>query len=70
MNESKQMTELLQKAFEEATLLPQPTQDALAVWILEEIAFERQWLQVSAKTNFADLALPNKAIHIHQSVEV
>ena len=36
------MTELLQKAFLEASRLPEPDQDALAAWILEEIASERR----------------------------
>ena len=37
------MTELLEKAFTEASKLPMQEQDALASWILEELASERRW---------------------------
>jgi hypothetical protein len=37
------MTKLLEKAFAEAAKLTQPEQDALANWILEELASERRW---------------------------
>ena len=34
------MTELLQKAFDEAAKLPRKEQDALASWVLDELASE------------------------------
>ena len=37
------MTELLEKAFAEASKLPAGEQDTLAAWILEELAAERRW---------------------------
>jgi hypothetical protein len=37
------MTELLEKAFIEVTKLPEHQQDALAAWILEELASEERW---------------------------
>ena len=37
------MTKLLQKAFAEASKLPEPEQEALAEWLLEELASERRW---------------------------
>ena len=37
------MTDLLQKAFDEASRLPDTEQDALAQLLLEELAAERQW---------------------------
>lgn len=37
------MTVLLEKAFAEVARLSDPEQDALAGWILEEIAAERRW---------------------------
>lgn len=37
------MTQLLKKAFEQASLLPPEDQDSLAMWLLEEIASERRW---------------------------
>ena len=37
------MRELLEKAFTEASRLPEQEQDALAAWLLEELAAERKW---------------------------
>lgn len=38
------MTDLLEKAFEEASrILPQDEQDSLAKWLLEEFAGEAKW---------------------------
>lgn len=37
------MTELLRKAFQEASRLPPGEQDALASVLLEELAGERRW---------------------------
>jgi hypothetical protein len=47
------MTKLLEKAFAEASKLPEQEQDALATVILEELASERRWDQAFA--NSADL---------------
>lgn len=37
------MTELLQKAFEQAAKLPESEQDTLASWLLAEFEAERRW---------------------------
>ena len=37
------MTPLLEKAFAEASQLPDLEQDALARWLLDELASERRW---------------------------
>jgi hypothetical protein len=37
------VTQLLRKAFDQASQLPPDEQDAPATWILEEMASERQW---------------------------
>ncbi len=37
------MTQLLKKAFDQAAQLPPEEQDALAKWVLEEMASERRW---------------------------
>ncbi|HSB69103.1 MAG TPA: hypothetical protein VLH58_08900 [Candidatus Methylomirabilis sp.] len=37
------MTQLLRQAFDQASRLPPDEQDALATWILEEMASERRW---------------------------
>ncbi|MBI4531728.1 MAG: hypothetical protein HY709_09395 [Candidatus Latescibacteria bacterium] len=47
------MTELLEKAFLEASKLPEQEQDAFAVWLLEERASEQRWEEVFA--NSADV---------------
>ncbi len=44
------MTELLEKAFVEAAKLTAEKQDALATWILEELASEEKWKKVFATT--------------------
>ncbi|MEO8287639.1 MAG: hypothetical protein ABI670_14520 [Chloroflexota bacterium] len=56
------MTELLQEAFEEASKLPQEEQDAMAQWILAELASERKWDEAFASSSdilaqLADAAL-------------
>jgi len=42
------MTELLQKAFSEASKLPTPDQDKLAAWILDELTSEQRWAEAFA----------------------
>jgi hypothetical protein len=37
------MTKLLEKVFSEISKLPKQEQDALAAWILEELASEQRW---------------------------
>jgi len=37
------MTKLLEKAFNEASKLPDTEQNALAKWLLEELEVERKW---------------------------
>ena len=37
------MSRVLQKAFEEASKLPDKEQEALGEWLLEELASERRW---------------------------
>jgi hypothetical protein len=37
------MTKLLEKVFDEVSKLPQKEQDALAAWIMEELASEKRW---------------------------
>ncbi len=39
------MTRLLEKAFEEATRLPEVEQNALAKWVLDELHSERDWMK-------------------------
>ena len=44
------MTELLQKAFDEAAKLPREEQDALASLVLDELASEVRWTDAFAKS--------------------
>jgi hypothetical protein len=44
------MTELLEKAFSQASRLPQEEQDALAKWILKELASEHRWNEAFARS--------------------
>ena len=37
------MTQLLEKAFEEASKLPALEQNALARWLIDEVISERKW---------------------------
>lgn len=52
------MAKLLQKAFEEASKLPEGEQDALDRVLLEELASERRWEKLFAGSQdlLADLA--------------
>jgi hypothetical protein len=44
------MTELLAKAFQEASKLTEPEQNALAKWVLEELEAERKWDETFARS--------------------
>lgn len=59
------MTELLEKAFQQASQLPDVEQDALAKWLLAELHSERQWASRFAESQdvlekLADEALAEK----------
>jgi hypothetical protein len=56
------MTELLEKAFAEASKLPPEEQEALAAWILEELASERRWDKAFASSQDALARLADEAI--------
>ena len=44
------MTRLLEKAFEEASKLPEEDQDALAETLLNDLASEERWTEAFAKS--------------------
>ena len=61
------MTKLLEKAFEEASRLPEMEQKALAKWVLDELHSERAWMKAfSESENFleklADEAIAEKRL--------
>ena len=59
------MTKLLEKAFEEASRLPEIDQNAFAKWVLDELRSERIWEKSFANSedileNLANEALKEK----------
>ena len=60
------MTNLLKNAFAKASKLPKTEQNALARWVLEELASEKRWEKAFAEsarklTHLADEALEDHA---------
>ena len=60
------MTKRLEKAFAEASKLPEGEQEALAQWLLEELASERQWEERLAKTHDRVAELADEALNEHR----
>ena len=60
------MTTLLERAFAEASKLPEPEQEALAAWILEELASERHWAEALAGSWDALARLADEALIEHR----
>lgn len=60
------MTELLEKAFAEAAKLPAREQDALAAWILDEVASEQRWERAFADSTDTLTRLANEALAEHR----
>jgi hypothetical protein len=56
------MTELLERAFEEAEKLGPEEQDALAKWILDELASERRWNEAFARSQDVLAKLADEAL--------
>lgn len=61
------MTKLLEKAFAEAAKLSESEQEALAAWILEELASERRWEEAFATSADTLARLANEAVTEHQA---
>lgn len=60
------MTELLQKAIREIEKLPVEEQDAVAAWILAELAAERRWARALARSQDALAQLAQEALEEHR----
>jgi hypothetical protein len=56
------MTALLEKAFEQATKLPDVEQNALAKWLLSEMESEREWARAFAESEDILEKLADEAI--------
>lgn len=61
------MTELLQKAFAEASKLPEEEQNALARALLEELASERRWDELFASSGDLLSKLAAEALEDHRA---
>jgi hypothetical protein len=59
------MTKLLEKAFKDASKLPQIEQNALAKWILQELEAERKWDETFAESEDILGQLADKALEAH-----
>ena len=59
------MTQLLQKAFDEASRLPSRDQNVLAKWLLKEIASEDRWDAAFAASTDRLAALADEARQEH-----
>ena len=61
------MTKLLEKAFEEASKLPENEQNALARALLEELASERRWDELFASSGDLLSQLAEEALEDHRA---
>ena len=57
------MTRLLEKAFEEASKLPEEEQDALAEMLLNDLASEERWTEAFAKSQDKLALLAKEALN-------
>ncbi|PIU56803.1 MAG: hypothetical protein COS88_02430 [Chloroflexi bacterium CG07_land_8_20_14_0_80_51_10] len=60
------MTRLLEKAFKDASKLPDIEQNALAKWLLEELEAERKWDKAFAESEDILGRLADEAIEDHR----
>ena len=56
------MTQLLERAFTEASRLPEPEQDAVASFLLAELESERRWADSFASSQDALARLADEAL--------
>ena len=61
------MTELLKKAFSEASKLPEKDQDAIAEIILAELASEERWNNLFSKSQDLLTELAEEALAEHRA---
>jgi hypothetical protein len=60
------MTDLLKKAFAEASRLPKSEQDVFGKWMLAELASEKRWTQAFARTHDSLARLAHQALTEHR----
>jgi hypothetical protein len=56
------MTQLLEKAFSEASMLPELQQNILARWIIDELLAEKKWDLLFSETEDELAALADEAL--------
>lgn len=61
------MTELLQKAFDQAATLPPEDQDAIAARLIDEIESERRWDDLFSRSQDLLEKMANEALAEHRS---
>lgn len=61
------MTKLLQKAFDEASKLPEDEQDALGRILLEELNSERRWEEIFSGSHDLLAELADQALAEHRA---
>ncbi len=60
------MTKLLERAFKEASRLPEVEQNALAKWVMEELEAEGKWQEAFAGSEDILDRLADEAISAHK----
>jgi hypothetical protein len=60
------MTNLLKKAFDEASKLPEVEQNALAKWVMEELESEGRWEKAFAASEDVLDKLADEALAAHK----
>ena len=60
------MTALLERAFEQATRLPDLEQNALAKWLLDELAAEKEWEKTFSESEDVLERLADEAIEANR----
>ncbi|MBU4293996.1 MAG: hypothetical protein KJ770_08110 [Actinobacteria bacterium] len=61
------MTKLLERAFKEASRLPEVEQNALAKWVLEELESEGRWEKTFAGSEDSLNRLADEALAAHKN---
>ncbi|MBS3754940.1 MAG: hypothetical protein KGY56_04505, partial [Desulfobacterales bacterium] len=65
-NRRKIMTQLLEKAFQEASKLSELEQNALARWLIDEILSEKKWMNTFAESEAVLEKLADEALSEHK----
>ncbi len=63
------MTDLLKKAFDAASRLPDDEQDAVSTWLLAELSWEERWVERFTETHNPLSALAHEALDEHERGE-